>query len=311
MYDGATAFVEAALMACRLTHRHKILVAGMVNPEWLDVLITYAESGIFEIAVTDPMPTLSVSELGAAIDDETAAVLICSPNFVGVLQDVASLAEVAHKAGALLVVGSNPVLLGVLESPGVQGADIVVGEGQPLGSAMSLGGPGFGFFACRVKHVRQMPGRLVGRGTDVDGNTAYVLTLSTREQHIRREKATSNICSNHALNAMAAGVHLAALGSEGLASVATTCIARAHYLREQLLSTGKFASPWELPFGYEFALEYLGESEEMYDSLFQKGYVAGVVLQTPDGDPDLLLLAVTEKRTRKQIDAFVKEVSEL
>jgi len=203
------------------------------------------------------------------------------------------------------------VLLGVMEPPGSFGADIVVGEGQPLGSPMSLGGPGLGFFACREKQVRQMPGRLVGRTTDVDGNPAFVLTLSTREQHIRREKATSNICSNHALNALAAGAYLSALGQEGLSGIARSCVAKAHYLRSALLSTGRFEEPWDLPFGYEFALVYTGDSAAYYEKLFSKGYVPGVVLETGEDGADLVLFAVTERRTRAQMDAFVMEVAAL
>jgi glycine dehydrogenase subunit 1 len=311
MYDGATAFVEAALMACRITKRSELLVLGMINPEWLDVLSTYAASGLFTLKHTEAEPITSPEHVRSLIGPETAAVLVTSPNFVGVLEDVAGLADVAHEAGALLVVGTNPILLGVMEPAGALGADIVVGEGQPLGSPMSFGGPGFGFFACRDKHLRQMPGRLVGRGVDVDGNTAYVLTLSTREQHIRREKATSNICSNHALNAMAAGVYLSAVGREGLRAIATTCVARAHYLHDQLIATGKFSAPWNLAFGYEFALEYHGDSAQMYDALFEKGYIAGIVLETHEDDPDLVLFAVTEKRTRAEIDGFVREVESL
>lgn len=312
MYDGATAFVEAGLMACRATRRPKVLVAGMVHPEWAHVIDTYAESGIIEVVAVCGEARVDPSELAEELDDSVAAVLISSPNFVGVLEDVAAIADVVHAAGALLVVSSNPIMLGVMEAPGSVGADIVVGEGQPLGSAMSFGGPGLGFFACRERHMRQMPGRLVGRTTDVDGNTAFVLTLSTREQHIRREKATSNICSNHALNALAAGVYLAAVGSEGLAGIATACIARAHYLRDRLIGTKKFSSPWSHPFGYEFALAYEGgDSAAAYEQLMRRGFLPGVVLETDEESPDLFLFAVTERRTRAQIDAFVEEVEAL
>jgi len=310
MYDGATAFVEAALMAARVTRRGKVLLAGMVHPEWAQTLETYASSGLLEVESFGPEPRLTSETLASSLDDSVAAVLVASPNFVGVLEDVAALAEAVHDSGALLVVATNPVLLGVMEPPGALGADIVVGEGQPLGSPMSFGGPGFGFFACREKHVRQMPGRLVGRTTDVDGSLAFVLTLSTREQHIRREKATSNICSNHALNALAAGAYLSAVGQEGLEGIARSCVAKARYLREALLGTGKFEEPWDLPFGYEFALLYLGDSSHYYEKLFSKGYLPGVVLETGE-DSDLVLFAVTERRTRAQMDAFVKEVAAL
>ncbi len=311
MYDGATAFVEAALMACRVTRRNRVIVAGIVHPEWIHVLETYAASGLFEIVECDPDARADAAQIEPLLDDSIAAVLVTSPNFVGVLEDLAGLADIAHSHGALLVVGTNPVLLGVMEPPSAFGADIVVGEGQPLGGPLSFGGPGLGFFACRNQHIRQMPGRLVGRTTDTDGATAYVLTLSTREQHIRREKATSNICSNHALNALAAGVYLSAVGQQGLAGVARTCVARAHYLRDRLIETGRFSAVWDHAFGYEFALAYEGDSQSYFSALFERGFVPGVILETADGEPDLVLFAVTEKRTREQIDAFVEAVKSL
>jgi glycine dehydrogenase subunit 1 len=312
MYDGATAFVEAALMACRVTKRHKVLVAGSVHPEWIDVLVTYAESGHLELEVVDfEGGRLEPASAEAMLDENVAALLVASPNFIGVLEDVAALGEAAHAAGALFVVSANPIMLGVMQPPGSLGADIVVGEGQPLGNAMSFGGPGLGLFACRQQLVRQMPGRLVGRTVDVDGQTAYVLTLSTREQHIRREKATSNICSNHALNALAAGAYLSAVGSEGLSGIARACIARAHYMREGLLESGKFTAPWDEPFGYEFALAYSGDVSDMHDKMLRRGFLAGVILETGGDQGDLVLFAVTEKRTREEIDAFVEEVSSL
>ncbi len=311
MYDGATAFVEAALMAARLTRRDKVLVAGMVHPEWIQTLETYAASGLLTVEFLDAEPRLSAEGLSRRLDESVAAVLVASPNFVGVIEDLGPLAEGAHAAGALFVVATNPILLGVMEPPGSYGADIVVGEGQPLGSPMSFGGPGLGFFACLERNVRQMPGRLVGRTVDVDGNSAFVLTLSTREQHIRREKATSNICSNHALNALAAGVYLCAVGQEGLAGISRSCVAKAHYLRSALLGTGRFEEPWDLPFGYEFALVYKGDSSAYYEQLFSRGYVPGVVLETGEDGADLVLFAVTERRTRAQIDGFVEEVAAL
>ena len=330
MYDGATAMVEAALMACRVTKRHKVVVASTVHPEWRRALATYAEAGTFEVAATvaaDPARgVVSVDAadgggLSAVLGDDVAAVLVTSPNFLGNFEDLAEIGRFAHEAGALFVVGANPILLGIVEPPSVAGADIVVGEGQPLGNAMSYGGPGLGFFACRQDLVRQMPGRLVGRTTDVDGQRAFVLTLSTREQHIRREKATSNICSNHALNALAAGAYLAAVGSEGLAGIARACVAKAHYLREALLATGRFTAPWDSAFGYEFALAYDGDVAEMHDALLERGYLAGVSLADVEGEQptgvlpavgdDLVLFAVTEMRTRAEMDAFAKEVASL
>ncbi|MDO8963801.1 MAG: aminomethyl-transferring glycine dehydrogenase subunit GcvPA [Coriobacteriia bacterium] len=313
MYDGATAFVEGALMAARVTKRHRIVVAGTVNPEWRVVLQTYADAGTLTVdtaPVADGLTT--VASVAAMLDDTTAAVLVTTPNFLGHLEDLAALAEAAHAAGALLVVGTNPILAGVLEPPAAFGADIVVGEGQVLGNAMSLGGPGLGFFSCRMEHLRQMPGRVVGRTVDVDGNMAFVLTMQTREQHIRREKATSNICSNHALNALAAAVYLSAVGVAGLEGVGLACVAKAHYLRDALVATGKFSAPYTASFANEFALLYDGDVEAMHATMLQRGYIAGVDLGLVDPGMDrLVLFAVTEKRTRAEMDAFVREVASL
>jgi glycine dehydrogenase subunit 1 len=313
MYDGATAFVEAALMAARVTKRCKVVVAGSVHPEWRVVLKTYTDSGSLEV-VTCPVEDgiTAAASLSLLVDDMTAAVLVANPNFLGHLEDLTALATVAHDAGALLVVASNPVLAGVLEAPAVLGADIVVGEGQVLGNAMSFGGPGLGFFACRQAHIRQLPGRVVGRTLDVDGTPAFVLTMQTREQHIRREKATSNICSNHALNALAAAVYLSSVGSAGLAEVGEACIAKAHYLRGALLATGKFDAPWNAPFAHEFSLRYVGDVVAMHTAMLSRGYLAGVDLGTVDPGMDgLVLFAVTERRTRAEMDAFVEEVASL
>ncbi|MHB9003824.1 MAG: aminomethyl-transferring glycine dehydrogenase subunit GcvPA [Coriobacteriia bacterium] len=324
MYDGATAMVEAALMAARVTKRRRIVVSAGIHPEWRSTLETYSHAGALELDVValGHDGRTDASALAKALDsDDVAAVIVGSPGFLGVLEDVPAIARVVSSAGALLVVATNPVLLGVLEPPARQGADIVVAEGQSLGGAMSLGGPGLGIFACDVKYARQMPGRLVGRTVDVDGNTGYVLTLSTREQHIRREKATSNICSNHALNALAAGAYLSALGGAGLAETAASCVAKAHYMHDCLLESGVFARVVDAPFGYEFALEYLGEVAAMQDAMLERGFLAGVAVEQVarsssagiEGlDPERLsrtvLFAVTEKRTRAEIDAFVGEV---
>jgi glycine dehydrogenase subunit 1 len=334
MYDGATALVEAALMACRVTRRDRVVCLPTVHPEWQNTLATYADAGQFHVceqASVDGATGSTVLSAGAdtsrtgvaeiLASGNVAAVLVQSPNFVGSFEDLDELARIAHEAGALLVVASNPILLGIMEPPSAYGADIVVGEGQPLGGAPSYGGPGLGFFSCRQEHVRQMPGRVVGRTVDTDGAMAFVLTLSTREQHIRREKATSNICSNHALNALAAGAYLSAVGAEGLAGIARACVAKAHYLREQLLATGRFRAPWEADFGYEFALEYLGDVREMQDDLMARGFFAGVDVSDveaehptgvlPAAGANLVLFAVTEKNTRAEMDAFVKEVASL
>jgi glycine dehydrogenase subunit 1 len=314
MYDGATALTEAALMAARVTRRHRVVVSATVHPEWRAVLLTYAAAGIIEVVEVPAAGGLTdAAALAPALDGSVAAVLVSSPNFYGSLEDIRAIGEVAHAAGALFVVAVNPVLLGVLEPPSTAGADIVVGEGQSLGNAMSFGGPGLGIFAAREAHLRQMPGRIVGRTVDVDGNPAFVLTMQTREQHIRREKATSNICSNHALNALAAAVYLSAVGVAGLESIGRSCVAKAHYLRECLLSTGRFAAPWETAFANEFALSYDGDATVLRDSLLGRGILAGVPVREidPAAPEGLLLMAVTEKRTRAEMDAFAGEVASL
>jgi len=324
MYDGATAFVEAALMAARVTRKHRIAVSAAVHPEWLATLRTYADAGTIEVVIV-PAEERGLTDLDAArsiiAQGDVAALMLTSPAFLGGLEDLGTAAEIAHASGALLVVGANPVLLGVVQPPSEFGADIVVGEGQPFGNPMSFGGPGLGFFSCRQEHVRQMPGRLVGRTVDSDGATAYVLTLSTREQHIRREKATSNICSNHALNALAAGVHLAAVGREGLVATATASVAKAHYLRDRLLDSGRFSAFGDARFGYEFAVLYNGDPVAMQSEMLERGFLAGVrpatlQAQAPPGvvqsDWDrLVLFAVTEKRGRAELDAFAEEVVSL
>lgn len=313
MYDGATAFTEAALMAARVTKRGRIVVSGAVHPEWRATLATYVDVGT--VTVTEVAASGGVSDaqaIAAALGDDVAAIMVASPTFYGRLEDLGTLAGLAHDAGALLVTGTNPILLGVMEPPASYGADIVVAEGQPLGSTMSFGGPGLGIFACRQAHIRQMPGRVAGRTTDVDGKTGFVLTFSTREQHIRREKATSNICSNHSLNALAAGVYLSAVGAEGLAGIAGACVAKAHYLEDALVATGRFERVHTAPFGHEFALRYRGDVAAMQRALLEAGFLAGLDLgRFSAADEGLVLFAVTEKRTRAELDRFVEEVSTL
>ncbi len=321
-------------MACRVTKRDKVVCLPTVHPEWQNTLATYADAGQFSVAEQTSVDVETGTALLRGDTDggrpglaealaagDIGAVLVQSPNFFGSFEDLGEICRMAHEAGALVVVASNPILLGIMEPPSAYGADIVVGEGQPLGGAMSYGGPGLGFFACRQEHVRQMPGRVVGRTVDVDGAMAFVLTLSTREQHIRREKATSNICSNHALNALAAGAYLSAVGEHGLAGIARSCVAKAHYLRERLLATGTFRAPWEAAFGYEFALEYLGDVRTMQDELLDRGFLAGVDVSDveaehptgmlPAAGANLVLFAVTEKNTRAEMDAFAREVASL
>jgi len=313
MYDGATALAEAALMAARVTKRHRVVVSATVHPEWRETLATYVESGTLEVVEVAAKDGVSDgAAIAAALDDATAALLVASPSFYGTLEDLRSLGEAAHEAGALFVAATDPVLLGVLKPPASYGADIVVGEGQSLGNAMSFGGPGLGVFACRKAHIRQMPGRVAGRTTDVDGRTGFVLTFSTREQHIRREKATSNICSNHSLNALAAGVYLAAMGADGLAGIGRASVAKAHYPEGALVATGRFERVCGAPFAAEFTVRYRGDVAAMQARLHESGYLAGLDLgRFSADDAGLVLFAVTERHTRAVLDRFVEEVSAL
>ena len=321
MYDGATALVEAALMAARITKRDRVVASGSLHPEWRSTVATYARAGTIVLEECGSLDgTTDLGRLASLVDEETAAVLVSQPSFYGTLEDLEAVARIAHEVGAVLVVAANPILLGTIEAPAAFGADVVVGEGQPLGLPMSFGGPGFGFFACREAHIRQIPGRVVGRTVDADGRSGYALTMQTREQHIRREKATSNICSNHALAALAGSVYLSSVGAEGLAGIGNACIARAHYLRGRLIETGRFSAPWDAGFAHEFVLRYDGDVESMQVALLARGYLAGYALSRVERpDPglsaevagSLVLFAATERRTRTQIDAFVEEVASL
>lgn len=307
MYDGATALVEAALMAARVAKRTRILVSESIHPEWLRTLETYATAGVLELEYAP------ADELVDRVDDSFGAVLMANPDFLGRIRDPRPIIDAAHAVKALAVVAVNPVLQAILEAPGTYGADIVVGEGQALGVPLSFGGPGIGLFACRSAHLRQLPGRIVGRASDVDGHPGFVLTLSTREQHIRRERATSNICSNQTLIATAIGVYVAAVGREGLKQVAELSVARAHHLHDALVTTGAFEAIDDSMFGYEFALRYTGDVDEYFAAMKEAGFLAGVRASSLSDsyDPDIIVFAVTEKIGRAELDRFVEKVGEL
>lgn len=308
MYDGATALAEAAAMACQHTGRDEVLIANTVHPESRDVLKTYAGfKGIKVIEIGYENGRIDGNELQSHLNDRTAAVIIQSPNFFGIIEDVEEAAELAHKQKALLIASVDPISLGILKSPGESNADIVVGEGQSLGNSMNFGGPYLGFMAASKQLMRKLPGRIVGETTDIEGKRAFVLTLQTREQHIRREKATSNICSNQALNALAATIYMTVLGKQGLKEVAELCLHKAHYLNAQLIRSGKFKPVFTAPFFKEFVVESVCPPETLNDSLLSDRIVGGYALQR--NYPELekgWLLAVTEKRTRQEIDRFAE-----
>ncbi len=304
MYDGATALAEAASMALHATGRKRTLVSAAVHPEYREVLRTYASfngSEYAEIGLRDGKTDME--ELQACLGSETASVIIQSPNFFGLLEDMKDVPGLAHKNGSLAIACVDPVSLGILKSPGEYGFDIAAGDGQPLGSPLSFGGPYLGFLAAAGALMRRMPGRIAGQTVDTKGRRAFVLTLQAREQHIRREKAVSNICSNQSLNAIAAAVYLTVMGREGLKKVADLCLQKSHYAYEKLLSTGKFEKAFEGGFFKEFTLKSREPVAALNARLLKDKIIGGLELSKyyPEMQ-DGWLVAVTEKRTRGEID---------
>ena len=312
MYDGATALTEAAILAADSTKKTEVLVAANIHPESLQVLKTYAQ--FRDIHITEvgcPEGQIDLTDLRGKLNENTAAVLLQNPNFFGIIEEVDRVAELAHQNNSLLIVSADPISLALLKSPGELGADIVVGEGQSLGNQLNFGGPYLGFFAAKEKWMRKMPGRIVGQTVDKEGRRGFVLTLQTREQHIRREKATSNICSNQGLNALAATMYLTFLGKEGLKEVAELCLQKSHYTYDKLLSTGKFKAAFEKPFFKEFAVISQKPIDGLNRDLLEEGFIGGYPLER--NFPDMKngwLVSVTEKRTKDEIISFVREAAE-
>ncbi|MCD6587344.1 MAG: aminomethyl-transferring glycine dehydrogenase subunit GcvPA [Candidatus Fermentibacteraceae bacterium] len=310
MYDGASATAEAALMAIRATKKKRVLVSGSLNPRTIDVMHTYIDNGDFEINEV-PFGADGLIDLEAArqlAEGGVAALVLQYPNFFGSIEDIQAAANFVHEFKGLLVVTADPIALGVIEAPGKLGADIVVGEGQPMGIAMSYGGPYVGFMATSTKLLRKMPGRIVGRTEDRAGNTGYVLTLQTREQHIRRAKATSNICSNQALMALANVIYLTLAGEDGFVGVAAQCWHKSHYLFDKLLGIDGVTRVFNAPFCREFVVDLPVSAESAALAMEEKGYLAGLPIHgLGEG---AMMLTVTEKRTREEIDGFADALSE-
>jgi glycine dehydrogenase subunit 1 len=310
-YDGATATAEAALMACRLTRRDRVAISTAVNPQVRRVLATYCSGPGIEIVevaadLADGGSGLTpVEAAAAALDDGVACLVAQQPNFFGGIEPMRELGEAAHAAGAQLVAVVEPTSLAILEPPGDYGADIVAAEGQPLGITLSFGGPYVGLMAARMASVRQMPGRLVGATSDAAGRKGYVLTLQAREQHIRREKAASNICTNQALCALAATAYLTAVGPAGLREVAELSMIRARQAADALETAGIGERRFSAPYFAEVAVR-LPDAARRHASLVGEGIVAGFVLETEYPElPDTLLLAATELTSDADIEALV------
>jgi len=310
MYDGATALAEAVLMAISTAKkRHKVVVAGTVHPAYREVIQTYSSGLAIEIVdlaiPTDGFAT-SVESITSQLDDQVACLVVQYPNFFGGIEDVAAIGEAAHAAGALLVVSTYPVPLGLLKSPGSLGADIVTAEGQALGVAQSFGGPYVGLLATRQSFVRLLPGRLAGVATDSEGKRGFVLTLQTREQHIRREKATSNICTNQGLMATAATVYMASVGPEGFREVANRCYQNAHYLQKQICAIPGFKLALDAPFFHEFVVETPQPAAEINARLLAAGIIGGYDLGKVDSALDHhMLICATELNDKTGIDRLI------
>ncbi len=300
VYDGATAAAEACLMT-RERNRSKVLICGSVSPQTVQTIQTYLiPAGMEPVAVGTTGGAADLDDLSAKLDENTAAVLMASPNYYGIIEDIEPIAEVTHNAGARLIVSVNPIACGLLKSPGSLGADIAVGEGQPLGIPLAFGGPYLGFMACTEKLTRKLPGRIAGQTQDAQGRRAFVLTLQAREQHIRREKAGSNICSNQAWCALRSAVYMSLMGPQGLKATAQQCWANAHYLQKRLEEIG-FARIHSKEFFHEFVTDCPGDYARIQSLLDKESILGGL----PLGDGKVLWCA-TELNGKGQIDRLIR-----
>jgi glycine dehydrogenase subunit 1 len=309
LYDGATSLAEATAMAVAHTNRQNVVVAGALHPEYAQVLDTYSQAQHYEILRVPPGADgrVDAGKLESAVTQTTAAVIVQQPNFFGVLEEPQPISDLAHQAGALLIACVDPISLGLVTAPGDYGADLAVGDGQPLGIPLSFGGPHLGFIACSERLVRRMPGRLVGATVDAEGRRGYVLTLQAREQHIRREHATSNITTNHALMALAATVYLAHMGGSGLRRLAELSSQRAHYLASQLSSRQGYQLAFEAPFLWEFVLRTPAPAQQIQSTMLQAGILPGLPLGRHYPElADALLVSVTELNNSGALQRFLE-----
>jgi len=298
MYDGGSALAEAGILACGVTRKTRIIVSGTVHPEYQQTMKTYSMSGHMEIVAAPEQDGVTDMEaLLSLVDGQTAAVVVQQPNFYGNLEEIGRLEEAVHAQKGMLIMAVDPISLGILKSPGEWGADIVVGEGQSLGNPLSFGGPYLGFMAVSKKNMRKIPGRIVGQSLDSDGKRSFVLTLQAREQHIRREKANSNICSNQALNALTASIYLTLIGPHGLRDIAIRSHQLAIYARDNLLKKG-LKLRYNRPFFREFIVS-CADPAGTNEKLLQNGIIGGYEIQNG------LMFAFTEKRTWSEIDRLI------
>ena len=313
LYDGASATAEAALIALDKQKGDTIIVSKTVHPETRQVLKTYMDVKgvkVKEITIKDGVTDLE--HLKDLADKDCLGIIVQNPNFFGIIEDCSEVADIAKENKALMIMNVDPISLGILKTPGEYGADIAVGEGQSLGNSLNFGGPYLGFMAVKKALMRKMPGRIVGQSEDREGNRGFTLTLQAREQHIRREKAISNICSNQSLNALTATIYMATLGKKGLKEVALQSSQKAHYTYNQLLKTGKFKKVFDKPFFKEFVLETTMDVDKLNERLLEKGIIGGynLVKSYPERK-NQVLFCVTEKRTKEEIDNLVKVLEEI
>ena len=314
MYDGASATAEAVIMACTATRRSEVIMAGSMHPQYAGTVHTYSHGpGITVREATPHEGAIDPDDVRKVISDKTACVIVQHPNFFGGLERVAELEAVAHEAGALLVMIVDPISLGILKSPGEYGADIAIGEGQGLGNHMSYGGPALGIMAVKESFVRRLPGRIAGKTVDSQGRRGFVLTLQAREQHIRREKATSNICTSQQLNALMATIYLSLIGKTGLRKVADLCLQKSHYAAERISALPGYSLRFNTPFFKEFVVQTPVDPGRIVRELAHQEIHAGLDLSRfPDLNlDDCLLIAITERRTKGQIDRFVDALASL
>ncbi|MBX3043662.1 MAG: aminomethyl-transferring glycine dehydrogenase subunit GcvPA [Candidatus Kapabacteria bacterium] len=306
LYDAGSGLAEACFMANAHNRKSEFLYAGTVNPNYVTVTntITAGRNYTFKHFVKED-GTADLEGLAAAMNENTAGVIVQMPNFLGNLEDVFEIEKIAHSKKALFIVVVNPMSLGIIEAPGSYNADVVVGEGQPFGIPMNFGGPYLGLFACKNEFVRKIPGRLAGVTEDLDGKRCFVLTLQTREQQIKREKATSNICTNQGLFMLAATVYMETMGKQGIKEVSEQCFRKAHYVAEEISKIKGFELINDKPFYNEFAVTTPVPSGEITKKALDEGFIAGLDVTAQNNGKPTLLIAVTEKRTKEQMDDFI------
>ena len=310
VYDGATAAAEAVIM-CKERQRRKALISEAIHPQTLETIRTYLTGTDMEV-ITVPVKEgrTDLESLGKLLDGETACVLLQQPNYYGLLEDGEAIGDMLRDSDIKYIISCNPISLGILKTPAEYGADIAVGEGQPLGIPLSFGGPYLGFMATTAKLMRRLPGRIVGETKDPAGHRAFVLTLQAREQHIRREKASSNICSNQALCAMTAAVYLSAMGKEGLRKAAGSSMSKAHYLANRLKEIG-FCTVYPGEFFHEFVTTVPGDVDQLLELLGQRGILGGYPLKSEDGREDRLLWCATEMNSKEEMDELIDILKDL